>query len=50
MTNNPFKMDWLRATGVNVEGRIPVKVASNKHNKGYLEAKALRMGHLINSP
>lgn len=48
MTNNPFKIDWLRATGVQVEGRIPVEVASNHHNQGYLEAKAARMSHLIN--
>lgn len=49
MTNNPFKLEWLRATGVKVEGRIPVQVAANEHNHGYLEAKAARMSHLINT-
>ncbi|CAM9760213.1 unnamed protein product [Ectocarpus fasciculatus] len=49
MTNNPFKIDWLRATGVKVEGRIPVEVPANEHNHGYLEAKASRMSHLINT-
>lgn len=49
MTNNPFKIDWLRATGVKVKGRIPIEVPPNEHNHGYLEAKASRMSHLINS-
>ncbi|CAM9196075.1 unnamed protein product [Ectocarpus sp. 13 AM-2016] len=49
MTNNPFKIDWLRATGVKVEGRIPIEVPANEHNHGYLETKASRMSHLINS-
>lgn len=49
MTNNPFKINWMKATGVEVSGRIPVQVASNKHNVGYLEAKADRMSHLINN-
>lgn len=48
MTNNPFKIEWLRATGVEVTGRIPVEVASNEFNVGYLEAKAARMSHVIN--
>lgn len=49
MTNNPFKIDWLRATGVKVEGRIPVEVPANEHNHGYLKAKASRMSHLIST-
>ena len=49
MTNNPFKIEWLRALGIKVDGRIPVEVTSNKHNHGYLEAKAARMSHLINN-
>lgn len=49
MTNNPFKIDWLRATGVEVAGRIPMQVASNEHNHSYLKAKAARMSHLIDN-
>lgn len=49
MTNNPFKIEWLRALGIKVDGRIPVEVTSNEHNHGYLEAKAARMSHLINN-
>lgn len=49
MTNNPFKIDRLKASGVKVEGRIPIQVPPNEHNHGYLEAKANRMSHLINN-
>lgn len=49
MTNNPFKIEWLRATGVNVKGRIPIEVASNEHNHDYLATKTARMSHLINN-
>lgn len=49
MTNNPFKIEWLRALGIKVDGRIPVEIASNEYNHGYLEAKAARMSHLINN-
>ncbi|CAM9117543.1 unnamed protein product [Discosporangium mesarthrocarpum] len=49
MTNNPYKIDWLKATGVTVTGRIPVVVPPNQHNQRYLDSKAQRMSHLINS-
>lgn len=49
MTNNPFKIDRLRASGVTVAGRIPILVPPNEHNHAYLEAKATRMSHLINN-
>jgi GTP cyclohydrolase II len=45
MTNNPDKIDGLRALGVEVTGRMPVIVAPNPHSAGYLEAKRLRMAH-----
>ena len=45
MTNNPAKVDGLRALGVRVTGRVPVIVAPTKHSAGYLEAKRLRMEH-----
>ena len=35
----------LSLLGVMITGRIPVLIASNKHNAGYLAAKAERMGH-----
>ncbi len=45
MTNNPEKVQGLRALGVNVVARVPVIVAPNPHSAGYLEAKRLRMAH-----
>jgi GTP cyclohydrolase II len=45
MTNNPAKVDGLRALGVRVSGRLPVIVPPTAHSAGYLEAKRLRMEH-----
>lgn len=47
MTNNPRKIERLQAHGVNIRGRIPVIVETNPHSEGYIEAKAARMGHLM---
>jgi GTP cyclohydrolase II len=47
MTNNPRKVDGLRELGIDVSGRIPHVIPANKHNRSYLETKALRSGHLI---
>jgi 3,4-dihydroxy 2-butanone 4-phosphate synthase/GTP cyclohydrolase II len=46
-TNNPAKIDGLRAHGVNVVERVPIAIPSNPMNAGYLRAKADRMGHLL---
>lgn len=45
MTNNPRKITKLRELGVEVTARIPVLIAANAHNAGYLAAKVERMGH-----
>lgn len=47
MTNNPLKVDGLRALGVEVEARVPVVVEPNPHSLGYLETKRVRMAHLL---
>ena len=47
MTNNPRKVDGLRALGVRIRGRVPLVIPANDHNRSYLETKALRSGHLI---
>ena len=46
MTNNPNKVDALRADGVDVTGRVEHLVAPNAWNRGYLESKKARMGHV----
>lgn len=47
MTNNPRKVRKLEELGVQITGRIPILMAANKHSEGYLEAKQLRMGHML---
>jgi GTP cyclohydrolase II len=45
MTNNPAKVDALRALGVQVTGRLPVVITPNAFSAGYLETKRARMAH-----
>ena len=47
LTNNPAKVDALRADGVDVVSRLPVHIPPNEHNRGYLLTKRARMGHLL---
>src|SRR5579859_5533611 len=47
ITNNPRKIDGLKALGINVTGRIPLIIAPNPFNAFYLETKATKSGHLI---
>ncbi len=47
MTNNPRKVRMLEELGVQITGRIPILMAANEHSAGYLEAKQLRMGHML---
>jgi len=57
MTNNPRKIERLRALGVDVVGTIPMVVPkANPYNRQYLQTKQDRMNHsnfgdmLLNSP
>ena len=50
MTNNPRKIERLRAEGVSVADRIPVITPPNAHSQNYVRAKTVRMGHLIDLP
>ncbi len=45
LTNNPFKVKSLRAEGVHVVRREPVRIEPNAHNVEYLRTKGRRMGH-----
>ncbi len=47
LTNNPDKVEKLRADGVVVSGRLPVHVEPNEHNRDYLLTKRARMGHML---
>jgi GTP cyclohydrolase II len=45
MTNNPRKVDGLKAHGIDVVERVPATTEANEHNADYLAVKARRMGH-----
>lgn len=47
ITNNPSKVASLTRLGIEVVERVPLRIASNKHNVGYLQTKRLRMGHFL---
>jgi GTP cyclohydrolase II len=46
LTNNPEKVEALRAEGLDVE-RVPVHIEAGEHSSGYLSTKRSRMGHLL---
>jgi GTP cyclohydrolase II len=46
-TNNPCKVDGLRAAGIDVIERIPLQVPPRDENRFYLATKKLRSGHII---
>ena len=45
LTNNPAKVDGLLALGIAVLERVPLSGGVNRHNRVYLEAKAMKLGH-----
>lgn len=47
LSNNPAKMEALRAEGIKVSERVPVVTPPHKHNKRYLETKKARMAHKL---
>ncbi|MBN1900391.1 bifunctional 3,4-dihydroxy-2-butanone-4-phosphate synthase/GTP cyclohydrolase II [Candidatus Sumerlaeota bacterium] len=48
MTNNPRKIIGISGYGLEVVDRVPLIVGICSHNRKYLNAKAQKMGHLIN--
>ena len=47
MTNNPKKIEAIKKSGLIINKRIPIKAESNDYNKGYLETKLKKLGHLL---
>jgi GTP cyclohydrolase II len=47
MTNNPAKINALQAEGIKVVARVPLEMAANAENQGYMITKAKRMDHLL---
>jgi len=48
ITNNPKKMIGLHGYGLSIVEQVSIEIKPNKYNKGYLECKKLKMGHLLN--
>ncbi len=47
MTNNPKKMVGLEGYGLSIVEQVPIEVPCNPHNKGYLQCKQAKLGHLL---
>ena len=47
MTNNPTKRAGLIGYGLEIVEVVPLEIASNEHNKLYLQTKRDKIGHLI---
>ena len=47
LTNNPDKIEKLRAAGVIVTERVPIRIESNVHSRQYLDTKRKRMRHML---
>ncbi|MCD2344863.1 GTP cyclohydrolase II [Ideonella azotifigens] len=47
LTNNPGKIEGLKAHGVDVVERVSLQVGRTTRNGAYLDTKAHRMGHLF---
>ena len=49
MTNNPMKIDDLKAYGVEVSERVPMVPKETEANRRYLEVKRDKLGHMLES-
>ncbi len=47
LTNNPQKVSGLGKEGIRVTERLPLRIAANPHNAGYLDTKRNRTGHQL---
>jgi len=46
MTNNPQKLAGIEQAGVAVARHVPLWTDDHEHNRGYLEAKVAKLGHI----
>ena len=47
LTNNPRKVVGLKGFGLEIAGRVPIRVRPNTYNARYLATKRDRLGHLL---
>ena len=50
MSNNPLKSEALAGLGIDIAERVPLVVAAQAQNAGYLRTKVERMGHQLPLP
>ncbi|QFY43254.1 GTP cyclohydrolase II [Candidatus Methylospira mobilis] len=50
ITNNPLKLEALRALGIQINGRVALEIAANTENADYLRTKAEKMRHWLSVP
>jgi 3,4-dihydroxy 2-butanone 4-phosphate synthase/GTP cyclohydrolase II len=49
LTNNPQKIIGLEGHGIQIVDRVPLVIEPNEFNKGYMNTKESKMGHLLHS-
>ncbi|MBM4080774.1 MAG: GTP cyclohydrolase II, partial [Planctomycetes bacterium] len=47
LTNNPTKFAALNGYGLEIVERVPIEVSPTEENEGYLRAKKVKLGHLL---
>ena len=47
LTNNPDKLEKLRAEGVEITERLPIVIPPGPYDSAYLSTKREKMGHLL---
>ncbi len=47
LTNNPRKIEGLKKYGLKIIERIPIIVKPNRFNKGYIQTKKSKLGHMM---
>jgi 3,4-dihydroxy 2-butanone 4-phosphate synthase/GTP cyclohydrolase II len=50
LTNNPSKYHAMRGYGLKITERVPLQVAADEHNQGYLRTKRDKLGHDLELP
>lgn len=48
LTNNPLKIEGLKAYGISINERVPLQTNIKADNEQYLNTKFKKMGHLLN--
>lgn len=47
ITNNPKKFEAMRAAGIPIDERLPIKITPNQFNEHYLNTKRDKSGHML---